>query len=81
MLPATDGGDVAAAVAEAIERDATPGHYPVVFGVVAEARGLSRLEACLAHTYSFVTGLLGAAQRLGRFGQPGFSRYSRCYSR
>ncbi len=67
-LPAADGSDVAAAVAEAIERDATPGHYPVVFGVVAEARGLSRLEACLAHAYSFVTGLLGAAQRLGRFG-------------
>jgi urease accessory protein len=40
----------------------------VVFGVVAERRGLSQLEVCLAHTYSFVTGLLGAAQRLGRFG-------------
>ncbi|WP_254764506.1 urease accessory protein UreF [Natrinema marinum] len=65
---AADGGDVAAAVDDAIERDATPGHYPVVFGVVAEARGLSRLETCLAHAYSFVTGLLGAAQRLGRFG-------------
>lgn len=55
-------------VADAIERDSTPGHYPVVFGVVAADRGLSRLEACLAHAYSFVTGLLGAAQRLGRFG-------------
>ncbi|PCR90100.1 urease accessory protein UreF [Natrinema ejinorense] len=66
--PAADGGDLTAAFADAIETDATPGHYPVVFGVVSQARGLSRLEACLSHAYSFVTGLLGAAQRLGRFG-------------
>ncbi|MDQ2049078.1 urease accessory UreF family protein [Natronolimnohabitans sp. A-GB9] len=54
--------------ADAVAADETPGHYSVAFGVVAETRGLSRLEACLAHAYSFVTGLLGAAQRLGRFG-------------
>ncbi|MFC6765037.1 urease accessory protein UreF [Natrinema soli] len=65
---AADGGDITANFAEAIETGATPGHYPVVFGVVAATRGLSTLEACLAHAYSFVTGLLGAAQRLGRFG-------------
>ncbi|MDG5759590.1 urease accessory UreF family protein [Natronococcus sp. A-GB1] len=58
----------ATAVADAVDRDETPGHYPVVFGVVAADRGLPRLEACLTHAYSFVTGLLGAAQRLGRFG-------------
>jgi urease accessory protein len=56
------------AVADAVDRGETPGHYPVVFGVVAADRGLSQLEACLTHAYSFVTGLLGAAQRLGRFG-------------
>lgn len=66
--PSADGGDFAAGFADAIETGTTPGHYPVVFGVVAAARGLPRLEACLAHAYSFVTGLLGAAQRLGRFG-------------
>jgi len=65
---ATDGGDFAATVADAIDTGSTPGHYPVVFGVVTASRGLSRLEACLAHAYSFVSGLLGAAQRLGRFG-------------
>ncbi|QCS44838.1 urease accessory protein UreF [Natrinema versiforme] len=65
---ATDGGDIVADFAAAIKADATPGHYPVVFGVVTAARGLSRLESCLAHAHSFVTGLLGAAQRLGRFG-------------
>ncbi|SEQ38205.1 urease accessory protein UreF [Natrinema salaciae] len=66
--PAADGGDLTAAMADAIETDATPGHYPVVFGVVSQSRGVARLEACLSHAYSFVTGLLGAAQRLGRFG-------------
>ncbi len=78
----TDGGPAeespAAAfeadVADAIDTGSTPGHYPVVFGVVAEARGLSRLDACLAYGYSFVTGLLGAAQRLGRFGHTEIQR-------
>ncbi|WP_092905587.1 urease accessory protein UreF [Halostagnicola kamekurae] len=56
-----------AAYAEAIESGETPGHYPVVFGVVAAQRGLSKREACLAQAYSFVTGVLGATQRLGRF--------------
>ncbi len=72
MRPSPDrrlkDGEFTAAFADAIEDDATPGHYPVVFGVVAAERGLSRLESCLSHAYSFVTGLLGAAQRLGRFG-------------
>lgn len=63
-----EGRSLETAFVDAIETDGTPGHYPVVFGVVARRRGLSRLEACLAHAYSFVTGLLGAAQRLGRFG-------------
>ncbi|MDG5820419.1 urease accessory UreF family protein [Natronococcus sp. A-GB7] len=68
LLAETDGDEHSSTLAEAIEDGSTPGHYPVVFGVVAQHRGLSRLEACLAHAYSFVTGLLGAAQRLGRFG-------------
>ncbi|WP_339103924.1 urease accessory protein UreF [Haloterrigena salinisoli] len=63
-----DGTDLETAFADAVAADETPGHYPVAFGVVAQARGLSRREACLAHAHSFVTGLLGAAQRLGRFG-------------
>ncbi len=63
-----DERDLESLFATAIETDETPGHYTVVFGVVAQRRGLSRLEACLSHAYSFVTGLLGAAQRLGRFG-------------
>ena len=74
----SDGGtanhDLERAFVDAVETDATPGHYPVVFGVVAQRRGLSRLEACLSHAYSFVTGLLGAAQRLGRFGHTEIQR-------
>ena len=46
----------------------TPGGYPVAFGVVARRQGVEPLEAALAHAHGFVTGLLGAAQRLGRFG-------------
>ncbi|MCU4926843.1 urease accessory protein UreF [Halobacteria archaeon AArc-dxtr1] len=53
---------------DAIRTESTPGNYPVVFGVVAQRQGISVLEACLSQAYSFVTGLLGAAQRLGRFG-------------
>ncbi|NUC72351.1 urease accessory protein UreF [Haloterrigena sp. SYSU A558-1] len=64
----SDGSDLESAFVDAVAADETPGHYPVAFGVVAQARGLSRREACLAHAHSFVTGLLGAAQRLGRFG-------------
>jgi urease accessory protein len=61
-------GGVAARFADAVEAGETPGGYPVVLGVVAESAGLDRRSACLVGAYSFVTELLGAAQRLGRFG-------------
>ncbi|MEY7849808.1 urease accessory protein UreF [Natrarchaeobius sp. A-rgal3] len=62
------------AFADAVDVGDTPGHYPVVFGVAAEGRGLAQLETCLSHAHSFVTGLLGAAQRLGRFGHTEIQR-------
>lgn len=65
--PDGDGRPLERAYAEAIDSGETPGHYPVVFGVVAAQHGLSKREACLAQAYSFVTGVLGATQRLGRF--------------
>ena len=46
----------------------TDGHYPVVLGLVCQQAGISHLEAAVVSAYSTVTGLLGAAQRLGRFG-------------
>ena len=64
-----DGSDgVVAAYADAVEAGETPGSYPVALGVVAQAAGIDRRTACLVGAYSFVTELLGAAQRLGRFG-------------
>ncbi|MCU4742445.1 urease accessory protein UreF [Natronoglomus mannanivorans] len=56
------------AYTDAIECGETAGHYAVVFGVLAQQKGLEREQACQAQAYSFVVGLLGAAQRLGRFG-------------
>ncbi|MGB3768837.1 MAG: urease accessory UreF family protein [Phormidesmis sp.] len=42
--------------------------HPVVFAVVARVSGLSSSETALAFTHGFVTGLLGAAIRLGAIG-------------
>lgn len=69
LLAATDGlPPAAAAFAERIEAGETPGHYPVALGTLAPALGLSRDAVCLLHGYAFLTDVLGAAQRLGRFG-------------
>ena len=50
------------------ESGRTDGHYPVVLGMVCQQAGIGRSEAAVVSAYSTVTGLLGAAQRLGRFG-------------
>jgi Urease accessory protein UreF len=52
----------------ACEEGRAAGHYPVVLGVVCQQAGLDAREAALVSAYGSVTGLLGAAQRLGRFG-------------
>lgn len=64
----SEGGHLESELTAAIEAGEITCQYPVVFGVATHRRGLSRLETCLAHAHAFVTGLLGAAQRLGRFG-------------
>ena len=46
----------------------TASHYPVVLGVVCQRAGVSCREAAVVSAYSTTAGLLGAAQRLGRFG-------------
>jgi len=63
-----DRAAVPAAYLEAVEQTGTPCHYPVVLGIVTQQSGIGRTEACLLAAYSFVTELLGAAQRLGCFG-------------
>ncbi|MEO0808112.1 MAG: urease accessory UreF family protein, partial [Cyanobacteria bacterium J06643_4] len=42
--------------------------HPVVFGVVAQVAGLSEQAARIAFIHGFVTGVLGAAIRLGTLG-------------
>ena len=63
---ASDG--ILSAYADAVAADETPGGYPVALCVVTQTAGIDRRTACLVGAYSFVTELLGAAQRLGRFG-------------
>ena len=50
--------------ADRIDADAAPGLHPVVFGAVAATAGIDARTACLACCHGFLTGLLGAAQRL-----------------
>jgi urease accessory protein len=47
-----------------VDADDAPGNYPVVLGVTAGLAGIDEREACLLCCHGFVTGLLGAAQRL-----------------
>lgn len=68
LLAGVELGGTAGAYAEAVKTDETPGQYAVILGIVAQQAGIDRQEACLIGAYSSVTGLLGAAQRLGRFG-------------
>lgn len=48
--------------------DEVRGHYPPALGVVTAVKGISESDARLVCGYAFVTGLLGAAQRLLRLG-------------
>lgn len=48
--------------------DGARGHHPTALGVVTAAEGVSERDARLVLGYAFVTGLLGAAQRLLRLG-------------
>ena len=64
----TELDGIIAAYTEAVEDGSTAGHYPVVLGMVCQQSGVDCREAALVSAYSTVTGLLGAAQRLGRFG-------------
>ena len=62
------GDQLVDAYAAALDAGETAGHYPVILGLLCQRAGIGRREAALVGAYSTVTGLLGAAQRLGRFG-------------
>lgn len=76
LLAETDDGPFAgvevsgivADCADAVADGRLAGHVPVVLGVACQRAGLGSREAALVSAYATVTGLLGAAQRLGRFG-------------
>lgn len=50
--------------AERVDDGAAAGNYAVVLGAVAGIAGIDSREACLVCCHGFITGLLGAAQRL-----------------
>ncbi|PSP82300.1 urease accessory protein UreF [Halobacteriales archaeon QS_1_68_17] len=52
------------AYAAGVETGAAPGNFPAVLGVAAGLAGVEERTACLLCCHGFVTGLLGAAQRL-----------------
>ncbi|MBD2503493.1 urease accessory protein UreF [Anabaena azotica] len=57
---------------DTLNQDAAEGKihclHPVIFAVVGRASGLSELNTILSFLHSFITGLLGAAIRLGVIG-------------
>lgn len=50
--------------ADRVDADESPGNYAVVLGAAAGRAGIGEREACLLCAHGFLTGLLGAAQRL-----------------
>jgi len=56
--------DFLARYAARVTANDAPGNYPVVLGVATGRAGIDEREACLLCCHGFVTGLLGAAQRL-----------------
>lgn len=63
-----DTSGIVGKCAAAVDDGRLDGHVPVVLGVVCQQAGVGCEEAALVSAYASVTGLLGAAQRLGRFG-------------
>lgn len=52
------------AYADRVDAGEAPGNYVVALATVAAADGIGVRDCALAHGHAFVTGLLGAAQRL-----------------
>lgn len=54
--------------ARRVDSGTAPGHYAVVLGAVTAVTGVEESVACRVACHGFVTGLLGAAQRLASIG-------------
>lgn len=68
LVAETEADALLSAYAERIDVGDAPGNYAVVLGVVGARTGMSARGAGLVLGYSFLTDLLGAAQRLLRIG-------------
>jgi urease accessory protein len=68
LVAETEADGLLASYADRINAGDAPGNYAVVLGVVGARTGMSAREAGLVLGYSFLTDLLGAAQRLMRVG-------------
>lgn len=69
--------DLIRTYAEQVDAGAVPGNYPVVLGVVTALEGIDDRTACQICCHGFVTGLLGAAQRLMSLGHTDAQRIHR----
>lgn len=68
VMTETTGDDAVAAYADRVSAGEVPGNYAAVLGLVTARLDVPRDTACLVHGHSFLTGMLGAAQRLLRLG-------------
>ena len=59
---------------ERVDAGEVPGNHAAVLGVVTALAGIDEREACLLYCHEFVTGLLGAAQRLLSLGHTNAQR-------
>lgn len=64
LMVDTDDIDLLSAYETEIDSGSASGHYPIVLGIVCQDKGLTPRQTSLAYGHSFVTGMLGAAQRL-----------------
>jgi urease accessory protein len=62
-------GSVLADFGEAVRNEVTPGHHPVVFGIIGGLMEWPAKEMAAAYLYSTSAGLVGAALRLLPLGQ------------
>lgn len=74
LVAETEDDEFLAAYEDRVDRGDAPGNYPVVLGAVTASTGLSARDAALVLGYSFVTDLLGAAQRVLRVGHTDVQR-------
>jgi urease accessory protein len=74
LVAETEDDEFLSAYDDRVDRGDAPGNYPVVLGAVTASTGLSAREAALVLGYSFVTDLMGAAQRVLRIGHTDVQR-------